>query len=84
MSLIETDPNITTKVTETPPTATGTFTRLLKYTVVRLITLASMVVLSVLLTTFVANMGGYIDEVIKADIALQVGMMMRDNPKRRA
>lgn len=81
MSLIETDPNITTKVTETPPTATGTFTRLLKYTVVRLITLASMVVLSVLLTTFVANMGGYIDEVIKADIALQVGMMMRDNPE---
>ena len=83
MNLIETSPlaDIRTKATETHPAAPSAFRRLLKYTAVRLLTLTSMVVLSVLLTTVVANMGGYIDEVVKADIALQVGMMMRDNPE---
>lgn len=83
MNLIETSPlaDIRTKATETRPAAPSAFRRLLKYTAVRLLTLTSMVVLSVLLTTVVANMGGYIDEVVKADIALQVGMMMRNNPE---
>lgn len=53
--------------------------RLAHYVVVRLATLLSMVVISVFLTTLIANMGGYVDEVVRADITFAVGMAMRDD-----
>ncbi len=85
MELSET-PNITditAKSTEGQAATHNTLARVARYTAVRLLTLASMVVISVLLTTFIANMGGYVDEVVKADIALQVGMMIRNDPRAK-
>jgi peptide/nickel transport system permease protein len=55
------------------------FARLAHYIAVRLLTLLCMVVISVFLTTIIANMGGYVDEVVRADITFAVGMSMRDN-----
>ncbi len=54
-----------------------TLIRLARYISARLVTLAAMVVISVFLTTFIANMGGYVDEVIRANTAFAVGMSMR-------
>jgi peptide/nickel transport system permease protein len=55
----------------------NTFTRLIQYIAVRFVTLLSMVIISVFLTTLIANMGGYVDEVIRANTAFAVGMSMR-------
>ncbi len=57
-----------------------TLLRLTRYVLTRLVTLAVMVVISVFLTTFIANMGGYVDEVIRANMMFSVGMAMSDNP----
>ena len=53
-------------------------TRLPRYIAVRLVTLLGMVVISVFITTIVANMGGYVDEVIRADTTFALGMAMRN------
>ena len=57
----------------------NTLIRLTQYIVVRLMTLAVMVVISVFLTTIVANMGGYVDEVIRANLNFSIGMAMRED-----
>ena len=54
-----------------------TLIRLVRYISARLATLAAMVVISVFLTTIVANMGGHVDEVIRANMTFAVGMAMR-------
>jgi peptide/nickel transport system permease protein len=51
--------------------------RLARYSAVRLLTLAAMVVISVYLTTLIANMNGFVDEIIRNDTAFAVGMAMR-------
>lgn len=61
------------------PHAIKTLIRLTQYVVVRLVTLAAMVVISVFLTTLIANMGGYVDEVVRADTTFALGMAMRDD-----
>ncbi|MGC9396566.1 MAG: ABC transporter permease subunit [Anaerolineae bacterium] len=53
--------------------------RLTQYVAVRLLTLLCMVVISVFLTTIIANMGGYVDDVIRADTTFAVGMGIRDD-----
>ncbi len=52
---------------------------LTKYIIVRLMTLSSMVIISVFLTTIIANMGGYVDDVIRADVTFTLGLAMRDD-----
>jgi len=54
--------------------------RLPRYIIGRLVTLFCMVVVSVFLTTLVANMGGYVDEVIRADTTYALGMAMQNDP----
>lgn len=53
------------------------FTRLLKYTAVRLISLFVTVVIGIFLTILIANMGGYVDTIRKAEI--REGIMLRVN-----
>jgi len=53
-----------------------TLSRVAKYTIVRAITLFITVVIAVYLTIFVANLGGYVDEVIKGKIDFALGMSM--------
>ncbi|MBN2146853.1 MAG: ABC transporter permease subunit [Anaerolineales bacterium] len=50
--------------------------RLVSYTTVRVFTLILMVVISVYLTILVANLGGFLDEVLRANIDENIGMML--------
>jgi peptide/nickel transport system permease protein len=68
---------------------TGTFPRTLarvfKYTVVRMAAILGAVIVAVYLTIFVANLGGFVDEIVKARIdetvaAMVQGGWMRDVP----
>ena len=59
-------------------------TRLPIYIFVRLVTLLCMVVVSVFLTTIVANMGGYVDEVVEADTTFALGLAMKDDEYARS
>lgn len=60
------------------PSANNAFIRVARYTVVRLLSLFLTVVIGIYLTILIANMGGYVDEIMKADIRQtiteQVGM----------
>ena len=64
----------------------GLWRNLARYSIKRLLTLAGAVVLAVYLTIIIANLGGYVDEVIRAriDFAI-VGMVqsgwLRDTPE---
>ena len=60
--------------------AGGNLARLARYTLVRLITLLLTVVVAVYLTILVANMGGYVDEIRKAQIREAVGMALFADP----
>ncbi len=54
--------------------------RLLQYVAIRLITLMVMVFVSVCLTMIAANMGGYVDRVVEADLSLAIGTAMFNDP----
>lgn len=65
---------------------TGWLRNLVRYSIRRLLTLAAAVVLAVFLTIIIANLGGYVDEVIRAQIDFAiVGMVqggwLRDTPE---
>ena len=60
-----------------------TFFRVLRYTVVRLITLFITVVIGIYLTILIANMGGYVDQIMKGEIKERVTMQMATDPKSR-
>jgi len=46
----------------------NTFTRVARYVVVRLLTLFVTVVISIYLTIMIANMGGYVDQIMRGEI----------------
>ena len=50
--------------------------RISKYVVVRLITLFITVVIGVYLTIMIANMGGYVDNIMKGEIRESIGMRL--------
>ncbi len=58
-----------------------TFFRVLRYTILRLITLFITVVIGVFLTILIANMGGYVDQIMKNDIRERVIMQMAADPR---
>ncbi|MEM1507555.1 MAG: ABC transporter permease [Candidatus Bathyarchaeia archaeon] len=59
------------------------FTRVAKYILKRAVTLLVTVVIAVYVTIWIANMGGYVDEIIKSDILLSVSQSVRQNPLYR-
>lgn len=62
---------------ESKKSPSGTFTRIAKYTAVKGITLFFTVVVGVYITILIANMGGYVDEIVKGQIAQSImGMAM--------
>lgn len=61
-----------------------TFVRVLRYVVFRAVSLFLTVVVGVYLAILIANMGGYVDEIRKAQIQEQVGATMLADPKLRA
>jgi peptide/nickel transport system permease protein len=54
-----------------------TFSRFIRYSTIRLATLCIMVVISVFLTIIVANLGGFLDKVVSANIDESIGFMIK-------
>jgi peptide/nickel transport system permease protein len=64
--------------------ASSTFTRVVKYTAVRLVVLFATVVVAIYLTILIANMGGYVDTMMRAEIEYNVSQTVNTNPANRA
>ena len=64
-------------------TIPGSFARIGKYALVRLITIGIAVVVGILLTIFIANWGGHLDEIKKAMIAEGVAMAVMASEELR-
>jgi peptide/nickel transport system permease protein len=54
-----------------------TFSRFIRYSIIRLVTLCIMVTISVFLTIIVANLGGYLDTVVRSNIEEGLSAMIR-------
>jgi peptide/nickel transport system permease protein len=63
--------------------AANTFNRILRYSAVRLVTLFFTVVIGVYLTILIANMGGYVDEILKGEIRQNISISVSLNPAYR-
>jgi len=64
-------------------TQTSTFVRVAKYTSVRLLTLFITVVIGIYLTILIANMGGYVDEIMRGEIRERVAVQVGMNPNNQ-
>jgi len=58
----------------------STFTRISRYVAVRLLTLFATVVVGIYLTIMIANMGGFVDEIMKGEIRDRVTQVIIANP----
>lgn len=77
-----------TQIAQTAPIVQGkkgsnTFSRIIKYMVVRLVTLFLTVVVGIFLTVMIANMGGYVDEILRGEIRENVSQMANTTPSIR-
>jgi peptide/nickel transport system permease protein len=61
----------------------STALRVTKYMVVRLATLFVTVVIAVYLTILIANMGGFVDEIMKSEIRERLALAVSTNPANR-
>ncbi|MCL7455524.1 MAG: ABC transporter permease, partial [Anaerolineae bacterium] len=59
---------------------TNTFLRLARYTAIRLVALFFTIVVAVYLAILIANMGGFVDNIRRAEIRERVGMMVLGDP----
>jgi peptide/nickel transport system permease protein len=64
--------------------ASSTFMRVVKYTAVRLVVLFFTVVVAIYLTILIANMGGYVDTMMRAEIEYNITQAVNTNPANRA
>lgn len=58
----------------------GTFSRVARYTLLRLGTMLVTIVIGVYLTILIANMGGYVDEIMRGNIRENIAMTLRNQP----
>lgn len=58
----------------------STFTRVSRYVVVRLLTLFVTVLISIYLTIMIANMGGFVDQIMRGEIRDRVTQSIAGNP----
>jgi peptide/nickel transport system permease protein len=65
---------------ETKRGSTSTFSRVAKYTLVRVIMLFFTVATGVFLTIMIANMGGYVDNIMRGNIREGLAMQMQQDP----
>lgn len=63
--------------------SSSAFTRMFRYTGVRLVTLFVTVVIGVYLTIMIANMGGYVDQIMRSEIRERVTIAIGANPANR-
>jgi peptide/nickel transport system permease protein len=69
--------------TKKKSSSASTFVRMFRYTGVRLVTLFVTVVIGVYLTIMIANMGGYVDQIMRSEIRERVTIMIGANPANR-
>jgi peptide/nickel transport system permease protein len=62
---------------------TSTFTRVSRFVFVRLLVLFATVVVGIYLTIMIANMGGYVDRIMKGEIRERVTQTIAANPSAR-
>jgi peptide/nickel transport system permease protein len=63
--------------------SSNTVLRMLRYMGVRLLTMLATVVVGVYLTIIIANMGGYVDEIMRSDIRENVTQQVMNNPANK-
>jgi peptide/nickel transport system permease protein len=64
--------------------SSSTFLRVIRYTGLRLVTLFITVVIGIYLTILIANMGGYVDSIIKGEITESITQKMTADPRMRS
>ena len=64
--------------------ANSTFMRMVRYTAIRLVTMAVTVTIGVYLTIMIANMGGYVDTIMRNEIRDETTQSMVANPANRS
>ena len=64
-------------------TFSSTFARVAKYTGLRLITLFVTIVIGIYLTILIANMGGFVDEIMRGDIRERIAVSISVDPAFR-
>jgi peptide/nickel transport system permease protein len=58
----------------------GTFSRVARYALLRLGTMLITIVIGIYLTILIANMGGYVDEIMRGTIRENIAMTLRNQP----
>lgn len=58
----------------------GTLVRVLQYSVIRLITLFGTIVIAIYLTILIANMGGFVDQIMRSEIRERITLQVTMNP----
>jgi peptide/nickel transport system permease protein len=64
--------------------ATSSLSRVLRYVLVRIVTLFVTVIVGVYLTILIANMGGYVDNIQRAQIREEIQQQFLNNPSFRS
>jgi len=77
-------PKTTSQEEKRKKSGSSTFSRVARYTVIRLVTLAVTVVIAVYLTILIANMGGYVDQIRMAQIRETINNSVANNPANRS
>lgn len=77
------EPIVTSKPEVKKSSSSSAFQRIFRYSSVRLITLFVTVVLGVYLTIMIANMGGYVDTIMKAEIRERVTLTVANAPANK-
>jgi len=72
--------NIQPKQEEQKKSPTSALGRILKYSAVRLISLFVTVVIGIYLTIMIANMGGYVDDMMRSEVQERITMEIGRNP----
>jgi peptide/nickel transport system permease protein len=80
---MEIDAQVGSKITK-KSTSMSTFLRVARYSGVRIITLFITVVIAIFLTIVIANMGGYVDKMMRAEIEFNVTQSVSTNPANKA
>jgi peptide/nickel transport system permease protein len=65
---------------EKQPVSNSTFVRVMRYSAVRLVTLFGTVLVGVYLTIMIANMGGYVDTIMRNDVRERITQQYANNP----
>lgn len=63
--------------------STSTFMRVVQYSLIRLLTLFVTIVIGIYLTIMIANMGGYVDEIMRSEIRERVTVQVAMNPANK-